>query len=111
VLVVALRSLRDFDGATPPSVRESRSREAASSPPHPLCAGRVNVAARSREPTAPDARVDSTRSNGVRLLDRDAAGDRAAARSLLDETAEQYARFGMRRHRELTERLLAGCAA
>jgi len=35
---------------------------------------------------------------------------RAAARSLLGEAAELYARVGMPRHRELTERLLATSA-
>ena len=50
--------------------------------------------------------VDLRRFRAMMLLDRGAPGDRATARSLLGEAAEHYARFGMPRHRDLTERLL-----
>ncbi|MEW6272386.1 MAG: AAA family ATPase [Thermodesulfobacteriota bacterium] len=55
--------------------------------------------------------VELRRFRAMMLLDRDASGDRAAARALLGEAAEHYARFGMPRHRELTEGLLATSAA
>jgi hypothetical protein len=44
------------------------------------------------------------------LLDRGRPADRATARSLLGEAEEHYARYGMPRHCELTERLLAASA-
>src|SRR6185503_7491171 len=55
--------------------------------------------------------VDLRRFRAMMLLDRDAPGDRATARSLLGEAAEHYARFGMPGHRDLTERLLTTSAA
>jgi tetratricopeptide (TPR) repeat protein len=55
--------------------------------------------------------VDLRRFRAMMLLDRGAPGDRSTARSLLGEAAEHYARFGMPRHRELTERLLTTSAA
>ncbi len=54
--------------------------------------------------------VDLRRFRAMMLLDRGASGDRAAARSLLGEAADQYGRFGMPRHRALTERLLTTTA-
>jgi len=54
--------------------------------------------------------VEIRRFRAMMLLERDAPGDRAAARSLLGEAAEHYARFGMPRHRELSERLLTSAA-
>ncbi len=54
--------------------------------------------------------VDLCRFRAMTLLDRDAPGDRPAARALLREAAEQYARGSMPRHRELAERLLVSAA-
>ena len=55
--------------------------------------------------------VDIRRFRAMMLLDRGAGADRATARSLLDEAGECYARFGMPRHHELTDRLLTASAA
>jgi tetratricopeptide (TPR) repeat protein len=55
--------------------------------------------------------VDIRRFRAMMLLDRGAGADRATARSLLDEAGESYARFGMPRHHELTDRLLTASAA
>jgi len=55
--------------------------------------------------------VEIRRFRAMMLLDRGAPGDGATARWLLGEAGEHYARFGMPRHRELTERLLAASAA
>ena len=51
--------------------------------------------------------LEIRRFRAMMLLDRAAPGDRAIARSLLGEAADLYGRFGMPRHHELTERLLA----
>ena len=65
----------------------------------------------ARDLPFPLERTDLRRFRAMMLLDRGYAGDRATARSLLREAADDYARFGMPRHRELTERLLAASAA
>ncbi len=55
--------------------------------------------------------VDIRRFRAMMLLDRARASDRATVRALLGEAAEHYGRFGMPRHRALTERLLAASVA
>jgi len=50
--------------------------------------------------------VDLRRFRAMMLLDRAVPADRATARSLLRSAADDYDRFAMPRHRELTERLL-----
>ena len=55
--------------------------------------------------------VDLLRFRAMMMLSRGSAGDLATARSLLGDAAEQYARFAMPRHRDLTERLLTTSAA
>jgi tetratricopeptide (TPR) repeat protein len=55
--------------------------------------------------------VDLRRFRAMMLLDRDDPGDRTAAHALLVDAADHYGRFGMPRHRALTERLLATSAA
>jgi hypothetical protein len=46
------------------------------------------------------------RFHAMMLLVRDSSGDRATAQALLAEALENYTRIGMRRHAELTRKLL-----
>ena len=64
----------------------------------------------ARDLPFPLEQTELRRFRAMMLLDRGDAGDRATARSLLREAADDYARFGMPRHRELTERLLDASA-